>query len=31
MPTVRAGDIDVYYETQGSGDPLVLIPYLALD
>jgi len=31
MPTVRAGDIEVYYETQGSGDPLVLIPYLALD
>ncbi len=31
MPTVRAGDIDVYYETQGSGEPLVLIPYLALD
>src|SRR3954451_872481 len=31
MPTVRAGDIEVYYETQGSGDPLVLLPYLALD
>jgi 3-oxoadipate enol-lactonase len=31
MPTVRAGDIDVYYETQGSGEPLVLIPYLAID
>jgi pimeloyl-ACP methyl ester carboxylesterase len=31
MPTVRAGDIDVHYETQGSGEPLVLIPYLALD
>lgn len=31
MPTVRAGDIDVYYETQGSGEPLVLIPYLAAD
>jgi 3-oxoadipate enol-lactonase len=31
MPTVRANDIDVYYETQGSGEPLVLIPYLAID
>jgi 3-oxoadipate enol-lactonase len=31
MPTVRANDIDVYYETQGSGEPLVLIPYLAAD
>jgi pimeloyl-ACP methyl ester carboxylesterase len=31
MPTVRAGDIDVYYETQGSGEPLLLIPYLAID
>jgi len=31
VPTVRAGDIDVHYETQGSGDPLILIPYLALD
>jgi pimeloyl-ACP methyl ester carboxylesterase len=31
MPTVRAGDIDVYYETQGSGEPLVLIPFLAAD
>ena len=31
MPTVRAGDISVYYETTGSGEPLVLIPYLAAD
>jgi pimeloyl-ACP methyl ester carboxylesterase len=31
MPTVRAGDINVYYETTGSGEPLVLIPYLAAD
>jgi 3-oxoadipate enol-lactonase len=31
MPRVRANDIDVYYETQGSGEPLVLIPYLAID
>ncbi len=31
MPTVRANDINIYYETQGSGEPLVLIPYLAAD
>lgn len=31
MPTVRAGDISVYYETAGTGEPLVLIPYLAAD
>jgi 3-oxoadipate enol-lactonase len=31
MPSVRAGDINVYYETTGSGEPLVLIPYLAAD
>jgi len=31
MPTVRVSDIDIYYETQGSGEPLVLIPYLAID
>jgi len=31
MPTVRAGDINVYYETAGAGEPLVLIPYLAAD
>ena len=31
MPTVRVNDIDVYYETQGSGEPMVLIPYLAAD
>ena len=31
MPTVRVNEIDVYYETQGSGEPLVLIPYLAID
>jgi 3-oxoadipate enol-lactonase len=31
MPTVRANEIDVYYEQQGSGEPLVLIPYLAID
>jgi 3-oxoadipate enol-lactonase len=31
MPTVRANEIDAFYETQGSGEPLVLIPYLAAD
>jgi pimeloyl-ACP methyl ester carboxylesterase len=31
MPTVRANGIDVYYEVQGQGEPLVLIPYLAAD
>ena len=31
MPTVRVNDIDIYYETQGAGEPLVLIPYLAAD
>ncbi len=31
MPKVRAGDINVNYEQQGTGEPLVLIPYLAAD
>jgi len=31
MPTVQANGIDVYYEVQGEGDPLILIPYLAAD
>ncbi len=31
MPNVQAGDLSVYYETTGSGEPLVLIPYLAAD
>jgi pimeloyl-ACP methyl ester carboxylesterase len=31
MPTVKANGIDIYYETQGEGEPLVLIPYLAAD
>jgi len=31
MPVVQANGIDVYYEVQGSGEPLVLIPYLAAD
>jgi pimeloyl-ACP methyl ester carboxylesterase len=31
MPAVRANGIDMYYEQQGEGPPLVLIPYLAAD
>jgi 3-oxoadipate enol-lactonase len=31
MPTVHANGIDVYYEVQGDGEPMVLIPYLAAD
>src|SRR5262245_27723738 len=31
MRTVRAGTITMNYDQQGSGEPLVLIPYLAAD
>src|SRR5258708_15811719 len=31
MPTVHANGIDIYYEVQGAGEPLVMIPYLAAD
>ncbi|HEY7044324.1 MAG TPA: alpha/beta hydrolase [Nocardioidaceae bacterium] len=31
MPTVQANGIDVNYEVQGEGEPMVLIPYLAAD
>jgi len=31
MPTATARDIAMHYETEGSGDPLVLIPYLSAD
>jgi pimeloyl-ACP methyl ester carboxylesterase len=31
MPTVMVGDIAMHYETEGAGDPLVLIPYLSAD
>ncbi len=31
MPKVKVNDITVNYETQGSGEPLILIPYLAAD
>jgi pimeloyl-ACP methyl ester carboxylesterase len=31
VPYVTANNIEVYYEVQGTGEPLVLIPYLAAD
>jgi pimeloyl-ACP methyl ester carboxylesterase len=31
MPTVQANNIAINYEQQGSGEPLILIPYLAAD
>ena len=31
MPKVKASNITLNYEQQGSGEPLVLIPYLAAD
>jgi pimeloyl-ACP methyl ester carboxylesterase len=31
VPYVRANNIELYYEVQGEGEPLVLIPYLAAD
>ncbi len=31
MPYVQPNDIEIYYEVQGTGEPLVLIPYLAAD
>ena len=31
MPTVAVRDIAMHYETEGSGDPLILIPYLSAD
>jgi pimeloyl-ACP methyl ester carboxylesterase len=31
MPTVRANNININYETTGQGEPLILIPYLAAD
>jgi pimeloyl-ACP methyl ester carboxylesterase len=31
MPTVQANGININYEVQGAGEPLVLIPYLAAD
>ena len=31
MPKVRANNVELYYEQTGSGEPMVLIPYLAAD
>jgi pimeloyl-ACP methyl ester carboxylesterase len=31
MPVIQANGIEMYYEVQGEGEPLVLIPYLAAD
>jgi len=31
MPTVQANGIDINYEVQGEGEPMVLIPYLAAE
>jgi 3-oxoadipate enol-lactonase len=31
MPTVHGNGIEINYEVQGEGEPLVLIPYLAAD
>ena len=31
MPRVRAGDIDIFYETSGEGEPLVLIMSMGSD
>jgi len=31
MATVQANGISMNYESQGAGEPLILIPYLAAD
>jgi 3-oxoadipate enol-lactonase len=31
MPTATVRDIAMHYESEGSGDPLILIPYLSAD
>ena len=31
MPRIHAGNLTMNYDQQGSGEPLVLIPYLAAD
>jgi pimeloyl-ACP methyl ester carboxylesterase len=31
MPDVRVHDITLHYEQEGTGEPLILIPYLAAD
>jgi len=31
MPKIKVNDLNVNYEQQGSGEPLILIPYLSAD
>ena len=31
MPKIKANNITVHYEQQGTGEPLILIPYLSAD
>jgi pimeloyl-ACP methyl ester carboxylesterase len=31
MPKVKAGRLTLNYEQQGTGEPMILIPYLAAD
>ncbi len=31
MPHVRTNNITMNYDRQGTGEPLILIPYLAAD
>src|SRR5215510_8351662 len=31
MPKIKVNDITMHYEQQGTGEPLILIPYLAAD
>src|SRR5512147_305580 len=31
MPKLRANNLTMHYEQQGSGEPLILIPYLTAD
>ena len=31
MPKVKANQITINYDQQGTGEPLILIPYLAAD
>src|ERR1044072_4949072 len=31
MPKVKANNITINYEQQGSGEPLILLPYLSAD
>src|SRR5215469_3878570 len=31
MPNVRVNDLTMHYEQEGTGEPIILIPYLAAD